>query len=231
MKFEDISRLLETARKTIDKSLYDYLVNINKGLVDLKNLVDEKYVLEELLDQPRRPDDRDGKFYYDKHRRRYMMAVDTEDYYDVNNWEGARVYRSTDQTGLVTATPTAISFDTERYDYGGFWLVGNATRLTIPINGRYSVGACVEWASNSAGNFRTLSLRVNGGNSIAVDMRLPMTGGFVTRNAVHTEYEFVAGDYIEAVVNQDSGGNRTVNAVGNYSPEFWIQKLAGQKEY
>ena len=49
---------------------------------------------------------------------------------------GCRVYRATDQTGIVTATWTAVSFSNERYDPDNMWTSGD--NISIPKTGRSS---------------------------------------------------------------------------------------------
>src|SRR5688572_25862554 len=64
--------------------------------------------------------------------------------------KSSRVARTSNQT-IATSTSTAISFDSEIYDDGGFWAIGNPTRLTAPVDGYYEVWACVRWANNATG--------------------------------------------------------------------------------
>ena len=58
----------------------------------------------------------------------------------------ADVRRSTNQS-IVTATNTAISFDTERVDTGAMWDVADPTKIVFQTPGRYLIGARVRFAA------------------------------------------------------------------------------------
>lgn len=47
----------------------------------------------------------------------------------------------------------------------------------------------------------------------------------VTAQNPGTDYRLTAGDYVEVIVFQSSGGALNVEAATNYSPEFWMTKL------
>lgn len=142
-------------------------------------------------------------------------------------FSGARVYRTTNQS-ISNTTVAAIAFDAERYDTDSYHsTVSNTSRITIPTTGYYRVGATVAWTSSSSG-MRLIALELNATTDIAQDARTsvnPGAGSFQTRHTVSCDYYFTAGDYIELVVYQDSGGATNVLASGNYSPEMWIQRL------
>lgn len=135
---------------------------------------------------------------------------------------GSRVYRSTSQT-LTTGAPAAISFDTERYDLGGFWVVGSPTRLTVPVTGRYLITACAAFASNATG-VRNIDLRIGGATVIGSQLQVAASG-IITIVSVATVYEIAASDYVEMICFQNSLGNLNVNSTGNYTPEMAIDYL------
>lgn len=131
----------------------------------------------------------------------------------------ARVRWAGAAPAIVTAVATALAFDTETYDVGGCHDPAvNNSRITCPAAGAglwtFSTGA--EIAANAAGR-RELSLRINGALYIATT-RVPPTAADATRLAVSTEYRMVAGDYVEAVIFQSSGGNLNVTVADAYSP-------------
>lgn len=134
----------------------------------------------------------------------------------------ARVFRSTNQ-GIANVTQTAISFSTERYDLGGFWVVGNPTRLTIPDDGVYTTGGAVIFDTNATGVLRQIGVRVDG-TTFIVTQAGDSTGTFGDARSVATEYEFTAGQYVELVVVHDAGVGINVLASPDISPEFWISR-------
>lgn len=135
----------------------------------------------------------------------------------------ARVYRTTDQT-LTTGVAAAIAFDAERYDTDAFHDTSvNTSRLTIPFAGYYRVTGNLRYASNATG-FRQAQLRLNGTTLIG-SVVVSATATNVTDLQVTSDYLFAAGDYIELVAGQTSGGNLNISAAGNFTPEFWIDKL------
>ncbi len=122
--------------------------------------------------------------------------------------------------GITTATNTAIVFDTERYDTDSMHdTVTNNTRITIVTAGLYEVGGCIEWDANAAGT-RSLGIRLNG-TTFLVNVFMDIDSAILHAQNVETTYKFAAADYVELVAWQDSGGSRTANKSGNYSPEFW----------
>src|SRR5690606_11248246 len=143
--------------------------------------------------------------------------------YDLAIGSGARVYNSADIT-IPNATPTALTFNNERYDTDSFHSqLINPGRLTVPAAGRYQVGCNVAFDTNSTG-VRVVYLRVNGSAVIAQEIRNAVAGAQTVIN-LNTVWSFAAADYVEVVCNQTSGGNLAVKA-GTASPEFWIEQLA-----
>lgn len=137
----------------------------------------------------------------------------------------ARVFNSA-AIATTTAVVKVVTFDSERFDNGGLHSTSsNTSRLTAPITGLYEIGACVEFASNATG-YREVYFTLNGATAIAVDVR-PAVNGQATVLPLSTQYRLVAGDYVEVNALQTSGGNLNVNAAANYSPEFWMTRLAG----
>ncbi len=136
---------------------------------------------------------------------------------------GCRVYNNAN-ISIPNATSTALTFNTERYDNGGLHsTVSNTGRITIVEGGRYLLGVTVSFASNGVG-IRQLALRLNGaGPSIAIQQ---FVASAATKHGlvVVTEHDLIAGDYAEVFVHQASGGALNVEAIANYTPEFWARK-------
>lgn len=137
----------------------------------------------------------------------------------------ARVYNSAN-ISVADATDTALTFNSERYDDGSLHsTASNTSRLTVAVPGVYAIGGNAEFASNATG-LRQAGIRVNGATTIAA-VRLPALSGASTMLNVTCQYRFAAADYVELVVLQTSGAALLVLAGANFSPEFWIVRLAG----
>jgi hypothetical protein len=142
---------------------------------------------------------------------------------------GVRVFRSTPQS--ISAT-SPISFDTERFDGPGpaMWTnvgpPGIEQRLTARVAGRYLISANVLWdEAAGAGTFRELSIRLNGATSIASVLQPPVTGGVTTGQSVTTIFELAVGDYVEAIVDQNSGLPINILPLADISPEFMMSRI------
>jgi hypothetical protein len=124
---------------------------------------------------------------------------------------GARVNRSTSQS-INNNTHTACIFDTVMFDTGvvgpttdPFFVIGQPTRLTAPVPGLYQINGFVDWNS-SLGNVAAVYIRINSGKILAVTQFAPDGAATATWQAVSTQYELVANDYVELIVHQLSGG-------------------------
>jgi len=122
-------------------------------------------------------------------------------------------------------TPVALTFDTEDYDSGGLHAAGNPTRLTAGIAGNYRIYGNVNWATGTG--FRDLYIRKNGADILAY-VRIPAVSGSGTLLTITTDDDLAAGDYVELVAVQNSGGALNVNFVARYSPVFGMRRV-GEK--
>lgn len=119
------------------------------------------------------------------------------------------VFASSNQT-LTTATPTAITADSENYDTDGMHdSVSNTTRITVNTPGRYLFSTCVRFGSGSTG-FRQVQFRVNGSTFHNVGLIPAPTGpsgGVISgsRTLVLTQ-----GDYVEVVAQHSQGSDLPV---------------------
>ena len=135
-----------------------------------------------------------------------------------------RVYNSAN-ISLTSATPTALTFDTETMDDGGMHSTSvNTSRITVPSDGAgwYSIGGCVRFAANSTG-YREIKIVLNGTTDIHI-ARVPNSGATDdVRVTIHTEYPLAVGDYVELYATQNSGG--ALNALGGfvYSPMMYAK--------
>lgn len=123
---------------------------------------------------------------------------------------------------IATSTATAVSWDSAPENTDGMWAAGNPTRLTAPITGKYLIGFNLEWAASNLGTYRQIYTRVNGvtpaspactqDNSFTANQTDVLTSSMIRALS--------AGDYVELIVNQDTGGNLNVNAT--YSNFFML---------
>jgi hypothetical protein len=115
---------------------------------------------------------------------------------------------NTASQSIANATDTILTFNDEYFDTNAFHNNSTAnSRLTIPTGygGGYLVYGKVTWASNSTGT-RYFYPKINGGATTA-GKGAWVSGSTGQNTMVFSFYQtFVAGDYIEMVVYQNSGG-------------------------
>ncbi len=134
---------------------------------------------------------------------------------------GARAYNNSSQT-ISNTTDTAITLNSERYDYGNLHsTVTNTSRLTAQAGGVYHISASANFAANATG-LRVIYIRLNGTTDIC-GQSSPGSASNSTSLSVNTLYYLNAGDYVEMYVYQASGGNLSINSSGNLSPELSMQ--------
>lgn len=127
----------------------------------------------------------------------------------------AYVRRGNTQTITDNATGglQAVDFNSaiEKTDPIGMYATANPTRLTVPVKGFYSFTASGAFAGNATG-YREFTVAVNG-TAVAVS-RLVSTGAAQpTYGTVGlAAYPLNAGDYLEFLVRQTSGGNLVLSA-------------------
>jgi hypothetical protein len=137
----------------------------------------------------------------------------------------ARVTRTSAQS-IPDSLNTSLAFDQERYDTAG--LHDNATnnsRLTAPVTGIYAVTAQFTWGGSAGAGSRFAGVMKNGSTLIARSQEL---AGDDDEN-ITTQVLLLAGDYVEVVVLQTSGGSLAVAANGlaqQITPEFSMAWLA-----
>lgn len=124
------------------------------------------------------------------------------------NPPACKANRTTNQT-ISHNTDTAVALaDAESYDTATMHdLVTNSTRVTVPAAGLYVCTFNCSWATS--GTAMIAKLRVNGAtgyNSVRAD------GSGTLNQLVSDVIKLAAGDYVEGVVFQFSGGNLTLSS-------------------
>lgn len=121
-------------------------------------------------------------------------------------------------------TDTAIILDTVENDNWGGWASGSPTRYTIQVPGVYLIGGQVVFAGNAT-NRRLGFIRVNGTtNIVGGGGDFNNNGSFAcSAPAVPVPWFFNAGDYVELMGNQNSGGALNTNAnTGSVTPSLSV---------
>lgn len=162
-----------------------------------------------------------------------LTAADLNAYVrDNTKWVGTdkphcRVRNSANISHTSTGNYQALTFDSERVDVGPMHdTSSNTGRLTVPAGGGgfYAIGGQLEFAANSTGR-RGIQIRLNGTTVIA-KAEYGNQGANDHAIGIDTVYQLGAGDYVELMALQASGGNLNILATSAYSPEFYAHWLA-----
>ena len=130
-------------------------------------------------------------------------------------FSAAQLRRAANQS-IPDSTQTAISFDTETLDVGGWYSSG--TNVVVPAGaipaGATSIGldvrGIITYASNTTGH-RQIRLQLNGSDIDAISGS-GLDGGDSTVIALSAVTTAVAGDILTLVAYQNSGGALNVTA-------------------
>lgn len=130
-------------------------------------------------------------------------------------------------TNINNNTATAISFDTELWDVGGFHdNAVNPSRLIAPITGLYYIQATAGFAAAATG-IREAWIAFNGtGTAIADESEAGSAAGASTFN-MSTIYRLSKGQYVELFVFQTSGGALALSVFNDYAPSMTMVRLGG----
>lgn len=140
-----------------------------------------------------------------------------------------RVFRS-DSVAIASDVQTPIPFEAARFDGPGLPMFDPLlpTRLTAQVPGRYQISGAIIWEEDPAGSFRNVGIRVNGTTYVALLSDPPIANADAGQ-AISTFFELAAGDYVELVVEQNSGGPllivKTTPPFDAASPEFMMVKI------
>ena len=115
----------------------------------------------------------------------------------------------TNQTGIVTETPTKITFTTEEYDVGSAYDAPNSK--WIPgIVGKGHISAVVLWTATVDYSYCNTAIYKNGSPYREVDKRASGTGDQSATINCDVDITNVA-DYFEIYIYQNSGVNQTIH--------------------
>lgn len=122
---------------------------------------------------------------------------------------------------LATGTPTAVQFDAELLDSHAMHDNStNPSRFYAPTgySGWYRCLGGVEFDANATG-VRELYIRANGGDILGRTRSVPASGNNWMVQVSAYVY-LAAGEYVELIANQTSGGNLNINNQNYWSPLF-----------
>lgn len=136
-------------------------------------------------------------------------------------------------TSVSNNTETAILYDTESYDNGGFHSTSsNTNRLTVPsgAGGVYAYGCQVYWTGWTASTQHSVRIKANGSSLMGFNADFTPSsgaGGTLFAETATGMGTFAAGDYIECTVLQTGGSTETVTGAADFSPIFWMTQISG----
>lgn len=119
---------------------------------------------------------------------------------------------------IPDATNTVIVFDTANFDTHAAYSTSTG-RFTAPVAGIYKVHAAARFATNGTGE-RLIYLRVNGSASVTELEQDLANGSFPIRINGAMDVKLNAGDYVEILAYQNSGG--ALNVEGSADPFTYL---------
>lgn len=129
--------------------------------------------------------------------------------------------RTTD-VSLTSGAFTALSFESATNTTDTMWVIGSPTRVTIATPGAYDLAAFCRFAANGTGA-RYLGIQKNGGTTL-IDTWEAANATQVAIVAVSIPgVVLAAGDYLELIPSQDSGGGLNALAAGG-GPQLYARR-------
>lgn len=158
------------------------------------------------------------------------QGLNQAEWMDLDAWiqERARVYNNA-VIGVNNGIWTALPMNSELYDPSGMHAAApNPSFITMAVPGRYSVGGNIQFAANAVGS-RWIAVRSTAPGPVVTWISQQAQQATAAGNCsvtAHCEWEFVAGEYVELLAYQNSGGALNVVAAAQVSPEFWAHRLS-----
>jgi hypothetical protein len=141
------------------------------------------------------------------------------------NFIGCSLYQTAGATSIANATETVMAYDAEKYDTSGFHdNATNNSRITIPagLGGYYLIRENTRFNTNATGT-RNGRLYINGAQVTDLPEYAPSSSSYVSGIGSIILY-LNAGDYLQHVVYQNSGGALNIYARNEEYP-FQVQFL------
>jgi len=125
---------------------------------------------------------------------------------------GCQVYRSTTQR-LDNGAWVPIAYDTEIEDTDGCWSSANDTRLIAQRDGTYVISASVAIPRGTTDRkLYYIGIRKNGSDWQHMNMRDSNAASSFVNCSISCAVVMEAGDYVEVVVQQNSGAAQNTEA-------------------
>lgn len=158
-------------------------------------------------------------------------VVDEDDWADLvdtinflGNKPSVRVEGTTNTT-CASGAIAAVKFGTERHDTDSMWSSTANTRIDINTPGKYLVGGAVTWTDSTAGTFRQLLVRLNGGSTFLSEVLVqpPETGNIGPRQSITTlTPTLTSTNYLQLAISHDvSAGLSVTDNTVSRMPNFW----------
>lgn len=129
------------------------------------------------------------------------------------------------QQSIATATWTVLAFASEHYDTDTMHDTStNNSRLTVTTAGKYHISGHVGFEANATG-IRAIAIKTNGTSDFLAVQNANAVSGAPHYLSISADYNLSAGDYVELVVYQTSGGALNIVRLANYTPEFGMTKV------
>ncbi len=121
---------------------------------------------------------------------------------------------------IANASNVVLAMNSEYFDTDQMHdTVTTNSRITIQTAGKYVFFAAVAFDINATGN-RGLHFLLNGATIIAIHRQAAISGDNTYMSLASIPYNFAAGNYVELVAYQSSGGALNVLSSASFSPEF-----------
>jgi len=124
---------------------------------------------------------------------------------------------------INNASWTAIAWDTVDQNEPGMWAAGSPARIVCQVDGLYLVAFNAVFAANGSG-IRIFGARLNGTNYLAETEVMSPSAGNTGVGNVAALVPLQAGDYIEGMVYQSSGGS--LNVGGSAETNIGVVRMA-----
>lgn len=134
------------------------------------------------------------------------------------------VRRTSDQTGIVTATSTVITWETADVNTDNNWVVGTPSRVTINTAGIYLIRAHC-WMEASSTGFRQLDIVKNGTTPIGTEFKPTYGASLQTQLTTQALLALAANDYLEAYVYHTQGSNLKLGTAAFESPLMSVYRM------
>jgi hypothetical protein len=157
------------------------------------------------------------------------LGIDSTQFIDSPTQPRAVVWANNTAQSIVNNTATGVQWNTEDTDVGALHDTGsNTSRFTIPTggDGLYLVFGAARFAAAAVG-FREVFWQKNGTTDLSGPTRLAAESANEKVIGTSQLVTLVAGDYVELMALQDSGGALTINgsATRNLTGYAYIVKL------